>query len=327
MDILGIHHVSAIAKDPQRNLDFYAGFMGLRLVKRTVNFDDPYGYHFYFGDEVGTPGNIMTFFPLPRVKRGRPGSGQVAVTSFAVLPGAIGFWVERLVRHNIPFERPTTRNFGDDTEYVIAFKDHDGLMLEIVGHRAAESQPLWDGAHGISRDNAIRGFHHVTLWVEHHEPTERVLADILGFRASSEIGATRRFVISDGGPSKIVDVREIGGFGAGVSGAGTVHHVAFAVPDDETELSLRSKVEAAGMVPTAVIDRNYFHSVYFNEPGGVLYELATNQPGFTIDESVSELGKSLRLPPQFEPNRADIEEALPQIHLPEPWSESNLFSD
>lgn len=325
MDVLGIHHVSAIAKDPQRNLGFYAGFMGLRLVKRTVNFDDPYGYHFYFGDEIGTPGCIMTFFPLPRVKRGRQGSGQVGVTSFAVLPRAIGFWVERLLRHNIPFEGPTTRNFGDETEYVIAFKDHDGLMLEIVGTRDAEAQPLWEGAHGIAREHAIRGFHRVTLWVEHHEPTDRVLIDTLGFRATAENGVTRRFVVGAGGPSKMVDVREIGGFGSGVSGAGTVHHVAFAVPDDETELSLRTRVQAAGMIPTAIIDRNYFHSVYFDEPGGVLFELATMQPGFTIDEAANELGTSLKLPPQFEPDRAEIEAALPQINLPEPWSESNLF--
>ena len=181
--ILGIHHVTAIASDPQRNLDFHLGVLGLRLVKRTVNFDDPQTYHFYFGDESGTPGSVMTFFPWPGARRGRQGTGQVAVTSFAVAPGALGFWIERLVRHGIPYEGPTTRGpAGGDAERVLSFKDPDGLLLELVASPGAEARPGWGDAPGIAREHAIRGFHSVTLWVQRGEATERVLTERLGFR-------------------------------------------------------------------------------------------------------------------------------------------------
>ena len=323
----GIHHVTAIASDPQRNLDFYAGVLGLRLVKRTVNFDDPQTYHFYFGDEVGTPGSIMTFFPWPGARRGRQGSGQVAVTSFAVLPGAIGFWIERLLRHNVAYEGPVRRGPGRDAEHVLAFKDHDGLMLEIVGSPGAESRPAWAGAPGIPLQHAIHGFHGVTLWVEDGDATERVLIDTLGFRALHEDGTTRRYTVGDGGPGAFVDVRTIGGFGRALGGAGTVHHVAFALPDDDAQLAMRDRVLSAGLHPTPVIDRSYFHSVYFREPGGVLYELATAVPGFTIDESVARLGEALKLPPQYEPNRAEIEAALPRVHLPTSSPATSMFAE
>ena len=312
----GIHHVTAIASDAQRNLDFYAGMLGLRLVKRTVNFDDPQTYHFYFGDEVGTPGSIMTFFPWPGARRGRHGSGQVSVTSFAVLPGAIGFWIERLLRHNIAYQGPTRRGSGRDVEQVLSFKDDDGLMLEIVGHADAESRSAWAGAPGIPVEHAIHGFHGVTLWVERRDATSRVLIDTLGFRELREDGMTTRYTVGDGGPGTFVDVREVGGFGRALGGAGTVHHVAFAVPDDEAQGVMRERVLQAGLRATPVIDRNYFHSVYFREPGGVLYELATVQPGFAIDEPVEHLGEALKLPPQYEPRRAEIEAGLPRIHPP-----------
>lgn len=325
--IVGLHHVTAIASDPQRNLDFYAGVLGLRLVKRTVNFDDPQTYHFYFGDEVGTPGSIMTFFPWPGAHRGRQGSGQVAITSFAVLPSAIGFWIERLVRHNVRFEGPTRRGSGSEAEQIIAFKDQDGLLLEIVGHPRAEERPVWDAAPSIPRAHAIHGFHGVTLWVERSEPTEKVLVETLGFRPERQEGTTRRYVIGDGGPGALVDVREIGGFGDGAGGAGTVHHIAFAVPDDDAEVHMRERVLQSGLHPTPVIDRNYFHSVYFREPGGILYELATSTPGFVIDEPIERLGESLKLPPQFEPHRAEIEAVLPRVHLPTAAPASEFFAD
>lgn len=325
--VLGLHHVTAIASDPQRNLDFYAGVLGLRLVKRTVNFDDPQTYHFYFGDEVGTPGSIMTFFPWPGAHRGRQGSGQVAVTSFAIPPGAIGFWIERLLRHNIRYEGPARRESGENAERVISFRDPDGLMLELVAHPGAEARSAWGGAPGIPREHAIRGFHGVTIWVETADATERVLVDTLGFRPVREDGATRRLIAGNGGPGTIVDLRSIGGFGNGVGGAGTVHHVAFAVEDVAAELALRERIIEAGLHPTPVIDRSYFNSVYFREPGGVLYELATIPPGFTIDEPVDRLGEGLMLPPQFEPHRAEIEAVLPPIHLPVPDSATPLFAD
>jgi predicted esterase/catechol 2,3-dioxygenase-like lactoylglutathione lyase family enzyme len=326
--IRGLHHVTAIASDPQRNLDFYAGVLGLRFVKRTVNFDDPQTYHFYYGDDVGNPGSILTFFPWPGARRGRQGTGQVAVTSFAVVPTALGFWIERLLRHGVKYEGPTKRGpSGADSEQVISFKDHDGLMLEIVAHAGAEARPAWGGAPGISRDNAIHGFHGVTLWVGDGEPTERVLVDTLGFRPVREERGTRRFEVGDGGPGTFVDVRSIGGFVQGAGGAGTVHHVALSVPDDETQLAVREQVIGAGLHPTPVIDRNYFQSVYFREPGGVLYELATNPPGFAIDEPVERLGERLMLPGQYEPQRAEIEAILPRIHLPVPASAVSAFAE
>jgi glyoxalase family protein len=324
--VRGIHHVSTIAGDPQRNVDFFAGLLGLRLVKRTVNFDDPETYHLYYGDEVGTPGCIMTFFPWPGAKPGRQGPGEVAVVSFSVVPGAIGFWLERFVRHGVKHELPVSRGSGDDAERVLAFRDHDGAMYELVGHEAASSRPAWTHAPGIPAEHAIHGFHGVTLWVEEGGPTERVLVDTLGFRATSERETTKRYVAGDGGPGRIVDVRSVGGFMRGAKGAGIVHHVAFEVADDEAELEVREQVIAAGLHPTEVIDRNYFHSVYFREPGGVLYELATTPPGFTVDEPVEHLGEKLMLPAQYEPNRAQIEAVLPPIHLPAPARASDFFA-
>jgi predicted esterase/catechol 2,3-dioxygenase-like lactoylglutathione lyase family enzyme len=325
-NVLGIHHVSTVAGDPQRNLDFFAGLLGLRLVKRTVNFDDPETYHLYYGDEVGTPGCIMTFFPWPGAQPGRQGPGEVAVTSFSVLPSALGFWLERFIRHGVRHDALETRGSGADAERVLAFRDHDGAMYELVGHPGAETRPAWTHAPGVPAQHAVHGFHSVTLWVEQGDATERVLVDLLGFRAISEHETTRRYAVGDGGPSRIVDVRSIGGFMRGAKGAGIVHHVAFEVPDDATELALRERVIEAGLQPTEVRDRTYFRSVYFREPGGVLYELATSRPGFAIDEPVDSLGEHLMLPPQFEIHRADIEAVLPPIHLPAPTTASDFFT-
>ncbi|HKI96198.1 MAG TPA: VOC family protein [Gemmatimonadales bacterium] len=312
----GIHHVTAIASDPQRNVDFYAGFLGLRLVKRTVNFDDPQTYHFYFGDATGHPGTLLTFFPWPHARRGRHGTGQVAVTSFAVLPHAIGFWLERLVARGITYQGPTKRGTGASAETVITFADPDGLLLEIVGTPQAEARPGWDAGPGIQVEQSIRGMHAVTLWADDSASTERVLVDTLGFRPVDEEGTIKRFAAGDGASGTLVNLRAVGDWGVGVSGAGTVHHVAWRVPDDVAQLAARDGVIAAGLHPTPVIDRNYFHSVYFREPGGVLFELATDPPGFAIDESPEHLGERLMLPPQYEPHREAIELVLPPIHLP-----------
>jgi glyoxalase family protein len=308
----GIHHVTAIASDPQRNLDFYAGVLGLRFVKRTVNFDDPFTYHFYFGDEIGRPGSIMTFFPWPKGRRGRQGNGQVAITAFAVAPRSLGFWIERCIQHGVAYRGPTRR--GD--EQVLELQDADGLMLQIVSHPAADSRPGWGGARGIAESNAIRGFHSVTLWEEDGNLTEQTLVQTLGFRPVHEHERTRRYAVGDGGPGMIVDVRTTGGFVEGQPGAGTVHHVAWRVHDDAEELAVRQDVVRAGLEPTPVIDRSYFRSVYFREPGGVLFEIATDTPGFATDEHVAELGQALKLPPQYESRRAEIEAVLPRIHLP-----------
>jgi catechol 2,3-dioxygenase-like lactoylglutathione lyase family enzyme len=325
--VQGIHHVTAIASDPQRNLDFYAGILGLRLVKRTVNFDDPETYHFYFGDEVGTPGSILTFFPWPGARAGRQGPGQVAVTSFAILPGAIGFWIERLLRHGIRYEGPVKRGTGADLETVISFRDHDGTMLELIAHAGAEARSAWSGASGVSLEHAIRGFHSVTLWVEDGAATEQVLVGLLGFRGVREEGSTRRFAAGDGGPGTLVDLRSTGGFVEGLGGAGTVHHVAWRVSDDALQLAVRSRVKEAGLAPTPVIDRTYFHSVYFREPEGILFELATDTPGFATDEPVGQLGERLMLPPKYEGHRAEIEAVLPPVHLPGAPTGASLFAE
>ena len=323
--VLGLHHVTAVAGDPQRNLDFYAGVLGLRLVKRTVDFDDPDVYHFVYGDEAGTPGGLMTSIPWPHAHRGRIGAGQAGVTAFAVLPSALGFWVERLLRHGVAYERPARRTIGGVSESVLAFRDPDGALLEIVAHPGAEARPAWGGAPGVAAEHALRGFHAATLWVEAAEATERVLVDTLGFRAVGEGAGVRRFAAGDGGVGTLVDVRAVGGFVRGELGAGTVHHVAFRVADEAAALALRERALAAGLEPTGVVDRKYFRSVYVREPGGVLFELATDGPGFAVDEPVAALGGALQLPPQHEPRRAQIEGALPPVRVPAPVGAADLL--
>jgi catechol 2,3-dioxygenase-like lactoylglutathione lyase family enzyme len=309
----GIHHVTAIAGDPQRNVDFYAGTLGMRMVKRTVNFDDPHSYHFYYGDEHGTPGTLLTFFPWPGARSGRAGPGQVAVTSLSVPQESLGWWIERLATQGVPFERPGKR-FGLTT---VSLRDPDGMVLELVADPAAGARAGWEGG-TVPAEHAVRGVHGVTLWVNGAEGTARMLTETLGFGHLGDEGSTSRFA-AEGGADRfaaLVDVRDVGGFPAGTSGAGTVHHVAWRTADDEAELALRQRVIEAGAHPTPVIDRSYFHSVYFREPGGVLFEIATDLPGFATDEPAESLGERLMLPPQYEPQRARIEAVLHPIHLP-----------
>jgi catechol 2,3-dioxygenase-like lactoylglutathione lyase family enzyme len=308
----GIHHVTGIASDPQRNLDFYAGILGLRLVKRTVNFDDPTTYHFYFGDEQGNPGSILTFFPWPDARRGRQGGGQVAVTSFAILPSSVGFWIERLIRKQVEFQQPAARY---EDERVIAFKDHDGFMGELVAHPKAEARAGWSGA-GVPPEHAIRGLYSVTLWLDANELTGQLLTNILGFRLVREQGSIFRYAAGDGGPGSIVDIRCVPGIWSGVMGAGTVHHVAFRASDDAEQMELRTELTSLGYNVTPQLDRDYFKSIYFREPGGVLFEVATDGPGFDVDESVEQLGHSLKLPSWLELRRFEIEALLPNIHRP-----------
>jgi glyoxalase family protein len=309
--VQGIHHVTAIAGDAQQNVDFYAGVLGLRLVKKTVNFDDPTAYHLYYGDAHGSPGSLITFFPYARARKGRAGVGQVAQTSLSVPSGAIGYWLHRFVTHGVDHDVPS-RRFGQTT---LVFRDRDGLQLELVTAEPAPDAHPWT-SRDISIDHAIRGVHGVTLWEHSLEATEKVLTEGLGFRRDATEGGATRFIVADGGPSRVVDVRVVGGFLAAVGGAGTVHHVAFRAEDDQSELSLSGEVTALGLSPTPVIDREYFRSVYFREPGGVLFELATDQPGFTVDEPLEQLGSRLMLPPQHEASRAEIESRLPPLHDP-----------
>ena len=308
----GIHHVTAISGGPQRNVDFYTGTLGLRLVKKTVNFDDPETYHLYYGDEAGSPGTIMTFFPWAHAPGGRIGAGQLVVTSFSIPTASLGYWTERLIKKGVRFERPRDR-FGDT---VLSFEDPDRLRIELVA--AEEGRQGWSGG-PVEAEHSIRGFHHVALAVEAPERTAWLMTDTLGFRRVDEAEGRIRLAAGKGGPGDLVDVVNAAGFPRGSMGVGTVHHVAFRVPDEETQLALREEVAALGYSVTPVLDRNYFRSIYFREPGGVLFEIATDGPGFATDEDAAHLGEKLSLPPFLEERREEIEAGLDPITV-EGWT-------
>jgi glyoxalase family protein len=308
---MSVHHITAIAGDPQRNLDFYAGVLGLRLVKLTVNFDDPGTYHLYFGDEAGRPGSILTFFPWPDGSRGRQGTGQVGTLSLAVPPAALGWWIERLVRFGIKYDGPA-RRFD---EQVLAFADPDGLLLELVATpRVADVEPWAEGP--VPAEHAVRGLHGATIWEDGDRGTAEFLARVMGWRQVGEEGNRLRFESAAHGAGSVIDLRRVPGFWAGAGGVGTVHHVAFRAPSDAAQLEQRARLVAAGVQVTPVVDRQYFQSIYFREPGGVLFEIATDPPGFTLDESAAELGTRLKLPPVYEGMRDRIERTLPPLRLP-----------
>ena len=309
----GLHHLTAIATDPQRNLDFYAGALGLRFVKQTVNFDDPGTYHLYYGDATGRPGSILTFFPWPNARRGRIGVGQVAETQLAIPTSALAFWIQRLTEQQITFQGPTRRF---DSETALTFTDHDGLPLALIASDGAMTLPGWNGAEGVPETMSIRGMHAVTLWVHRLAETAAVLTGLLGYREVAKSADVTRFAVDDAAPGALIDVRELPTGAAGTGGAGTVHHVAFRAADDDTEFGIRAQVTAAGLPITEQIDRTYFRSMYFREPGHVLFELATDAPGFTVDESLEQLGATLLLPPQHEHLRASLRTRLIPLHLP-----------
>jgi glyoxalase family protein len=309
--IRGLHHVTAIAADPQRNLDFYVGLLGLRFVKRTVNFDDPGSYHFYFGDNRGTPGTILTFFPWPGARRGIRGTGQIEATAFAISPDSIGYWLERFKEQYVSAERIS--RFG---EQGIRFTDPDGLLIELIASDSLPEVERWpDGP--IPAEHALHGFHSVSAALEGYERTARLLADSFGFRLIEESGNRFRFASPDDSASgRIVDLLCLPDTGMGQVAAGSVHHIAFRAKDEHEQLQWREHLVDLGYNVTPVIDRTYFHSIYFREPGGVLFEIATEPPGFTFDEKLEELGTHLRLPPWMESARSQIEQILPRIHVP-----------
>jgi glyoxalase family protein len=309
--ITGIHHITAIASNPQRNLDFYTEALGLRLVKLTVNFDDPGTYHFYFGNERGTPGSILTFFPWPGVPRGSVGAGQVSATGFAVPVGALEYWRERLTRMSVPIEDAGTR-FG---ERVLRAADPDGLPLELVATERVRSGNAWSRG-GVPAGDAISGFHGATLLEAAHEPTVALLTDVMGFRTIGSEGDRLRFEAPGGGDGTLVDVLAAPKVPYGTLGAGTVHHIAWRTPDDPQQGEWRKTLAAGGHHVSPVMDRTYFHSIYYREPGGILFEIATDPPGFAIDEAPEHLGERLMLPPQVEAHRARLERALPTLVLP-----------
>lgn len=310
--IRGLHHVTAIATDPQRNLDFYVGLLGLRLVKRTVNFDDPGTYHFYFGDRRGTPGTILTFFPWPGARRGIRGTGQIESTAFAISENSIGFWLERFKQEHVTAEK-TTRRFGEE---VIRLTDPDGLLLELVASKSLAAVDPWPDS-SIPPEYAIQGFHSVSAALEGYERTARLIADSFGYRLIDESGNRFRFASPDeAAPGRIIDLLCLPDTGIGQVAAGSVHHIAFRARDDVEQLKWREHLVDLGYNVTPVIDRTYFHSIYFREPGGVLFEIATEPPGFMLDEKLDELGMHLHIPPWMESARSEIERVLPSIQLP-----------
>lgn len=306
--ILGLHHITAIAGEAQRNYDFYTRVLGTRLVKKTVNFDDPGTYHFYFGDEVGSPGSILTFFPWEGIQQGRTGTGMATEIGYSVPAGSLPFWQERFRRHGVKHGEVGER-FG---ETFLPLQDPDGLLLNLVVPKAEDSRKPWT-TDEVTAEAATKGFHSVVLTLRTMGATARILTDIFGYQQVGQEGDRYRFVTDAIGTANIVDIVEDPDGRPGINAGGTNHHVAFRVKDDTILMEFREKVRRLGFNITEKIDRNYFYSLYFREPGGVLFELATDNPGFAIDEPVSELGTHLMLPPQYERSRQRIEEVLPAL--------------
>ena len=301
--IPGIHHVKAIAGDPQRNIDFYTGTLGLRLVKLTVNYDDPGTYHLYYGDGTGRPGTILTFFPWRGVPQGRIGAGQATAVAFSVPENSLDYWKDRL-------------NSGDPlsrfNETYLRLADPDGMEIELVA--TPDSRPGWtEGA--VPAEYAIRGLFGTTLSVARIESTVRVLTQTMGFRDSGRDGGRLRFETNDDAPGSVVDLIE--SRQRGLQGAGSIHHIAWRTPDDEGQTEWRNHLVKEGLQVTPIIDRTYFHSIYYREPSGVLFEIATDPPGFTVDEPLKNLGTKLILPAWLEPQRAELVRTLPELKFSE----------
>ncbi|KQT16740.1 diguanylate cyclase [Chryseobacterium sp. Leaf404] len=305
--ILGLHHITAIANNAKRNLDFYTQVLGLRLVKKTVNFDDPGTYHFYFGNETGTPGTILTFFPWEGIGAGINGNGLATHIGYSVPKGSLGFWKARLQQFNVNFEEGEI--FG---EKLISFKDPDGLQLQFIEASTPDDRKVWT-TDDITDENGLKGFHNVTLTLKKADPTIKVLTDILGYDLQKQEGDRYRFATDAIDTANLIDIIENDKLPAGRNASGTNHHIAFRVANDDILMEYHDKVMASGLNITPKINRDYFFSLYFREPGGVLFEIATDNPGFTVDEPLNELGQNLKLPKQYEAMRAQVEQSLPKL--------------
>ena len=306
--ILGLHHITAIASNARRNQDFYTRVLGLRLVKKTVNFDDPGTYHFYFGNETGAPGTILTFFPWEDIGPGRTGTGMATEIGYSVPAGSLEFWKERFINEDVRHGEISQR-FG---EQYLSFKDPDGLNINLIVSRTEDDREPWT-TDEIPARYAIRGFHSITLTLRSIMPTATILTEIFGYQLSQQEGDRTRYITDAVENASIVDLVEAPSGSAGYNAAGTNHHVAFRVKDDTILMEFRDKILKKGLHITPKIDRDYFFSLYFREPGGVLFELATDNPGFMRDEPLNELGTHLKLPKQYESSRAKIEAVLPKL--------------
>ncbi|MBC7948680.1 MAG: ring-cleaving dioxygenase [Chitinophagaceae bacterium] len=306
--ILGLHHITAIAGDARRNHQFYTDTMGLRLVKKTVNFDDPETYHFYYGNEAGSPGTILTFFPWAHVRPGSIGPGMATAIGYSVPAGSLDFWQRRFEEKKVA-TGPRAELFG---ETYLPFRDPDGLHIHFVEPKTADNRTPWS-TKGVGKDEATRGFHSITLTLKDIKPTAEILTEVFEYKLLSQDGNHYRFITDAIDNSAIVDLFEAPGMPPGLNAGGTNHHVAFRVKNEEVLMKFRQKVAARGLQITPKIDRNYFFSLYFREPGGVLFEIATDNPGFAIDENANELGTNLKLPAQYESMRTEIEKVLPTL--------------
>ncbi len=303
--INGIHHITVMASDPQANYDFYTQTLGMRFIKKTVNFDAPDVYHLYYADEVGTPGTVLTFFPFPNSRRGKRGTGEINTISFSVPSGSLSYWINRFAELAIPFDGPKSK-FG--YEY-ISLLDPDGMKIEIVADSNSDSTMGWYNGE-IPSEYSIRKFFGSTFYLNDSKSTEELLTGIMGAEFIFAEGKIKRYSLGKADNLSFVDIIEDAKAPRAIGGAGSVHHIAWRTANDEEQLNWRDKVLKHGLYPTEVVDRNYFHSIYFREPGGILFEIATDQPGFMVDESFENLGTELKLPEWHEPKRKLIEQIL-----------------
>lgn len=308
-NVIGLHHVTAIAGNAQRNFDFYTNVLGLRFVKKTVNFDDPHTYHFYYGNYAAEPGTILTFFPWQNIVQGRRGTGQATEVGFSVPEGSLDFWLKRFDERGVIYNKPATK-FGE--EYLTVL-DPDGLKLELTVSAKADDRQA-NTTQEIAINKAIKGFQNVSITLNDITGTAEVLTELLDYQLAEQHVNRYRFVNKNIETASVIDLVEAKGERRGHVAGGSVHHIAFRVKDDATELALREKIVAKGFNITEQIDRNYFHSLYFREPGGVLFEIATDNPGFTLDEKLDELGHGLKLPLMYENRRTEIEAVLPKLN-------------
>ncbi|MDN3205457.1 ring-cleaving dioxygenase [Algoriphagus sediminis] len=306
--IKGIHHVTAIAGDPQANVDFYSGILGLRLVKKTINFDAPDVYHFYFGNEQGAPGTIFTTFPFKGARKGTKGTGEMTFTGFSIPENSLSYWMERLSKFNVVVSDVLTR-FG---KKLIRFEDHDGMGIELIANDEDDREGWSYGQ--IPEEHTIRGFYGATLYLKEKEGTAELLTRHMDYRFIGEEKGRFRYGV-EGKPGDIVDIIVNPDAPRGQQSAGTVHHIAFRTENAESQLSIQKLLWDNGYQTTEVKDRNYFTSIYFRSPGGVLFEIATDEPGFAIDEEEAHLGELLKLPEWAEPSRERIESSLPEVSV------------
>jgi glyoxalase family protein len=306
--ILGLHHITAIAGNAKQNFEFYTKVLGLRMVKKTVNFDDPGTYHFYFGDEVGTPGTILTFFPWEGIGKGSTGTGMATDIGYSVPAGSLDFWADRFKQYNVHVGNVEER-FG---EQILPFEDPDGLKIDLIVTGKVDNRKSWTTTE-VNEQAATKGFYSITLTLQNIDATAAILTDIFGYKLLQQEGNRYRFITDAIEGAAVVDIIEAPNMTPGRGAAGTNHHVAFRVKDDDVLMEYREIIAKKGLSITPKIDRDYFFSLYFREPGGVLFELATDNPGFSKDEPVDQLGSSLKLPKQYEGSRAKIEKILPAL--------------